>query len=379
MVEARLHFREIVMHVSAKRLTRGPALLLTLLLVAVTGPTQARESYSVAWTLYAGSMPLAYAEENGILEKWGDRYGFDLEAVQMNDYVEAITQFSLGQFDAVIAMSLDALTIPAASGVDTTVIMPLSTSNGSDGIVLRGKDKSVADLEGTRINLVELSGSHYMLARALQTQGLSERDVTVVNTSDADIASVFESSDTQAVATWKPQLSEILAQYPDTTLVFDSSDIYGELLDTMILRTEAVRDNPDLGRAIAGAWYEAAALLDPEHPRHDALMAFTAIKHCATLCCGICNVLLNLGDRILVNKRAQRDTIFKPVTDFHLGQCCGQFFGEGVINTCLNIDAVGTHTRLTVVAEFAHDCACNRFIQIGIVKHNKGCITPQLH
>jgi NitT/TauT family transport system substrate-binding protein len=264
------------MHVSAKRLTRGPALLLTLLLVAVTGPTQARESYSVAWTLYAGSMPLAYAEENGILEKWGDRYGFDLEAVQMNDYVEAITQFSLGQFDAVIAMSLDALTIPAASGVDTTVIMPLSTSNGSDGIVLRGKDKTVADLEGTRINLVELSGSHYMLARALQTQGLSERDVTVVNTSDADIASVFESSDTQAVATWKPQLSEILAQYPDTTLVFDSSDIYGELLDTMILRTEAVRDNPDLGRAIAGAWYEAAALLDPEHPRHDALMAFTA-------------------------------------------------------------------------------------------------------
>ena len=194
----------------------------------------------------------------------------------MNDYVEAITQFSLGQFDAVIAMSLDALTIPAASGVDTTVIMPLSTSNGSDGIVLRGKDKTVADLEGTRINLVELSGSHYMLARALQTQGLSERDVTVVNTSDADIASVFESSDTQAVATWKPQLSEILAQYPDTTLVFDSSDIYGELLDTMILRTEAVRDNPDLGRAIAGAWYEAAALLDPEHPRHDALMAFTA-------------------------------------------------------------------------------------------------------
>lgn len=79
------------MHVSAKRLTLGPALLFTLLLATVTGPVQARESYSVAWTLYAGSMPLAYAEENDILEKWGDRYGFDLEAVQMNDYVEVIT------------------------------------------------------------------------------------------------------------------------------------------------------------------------------------------------------------------------------------------------------------------------------------------------
>jgi len=261
------------MHVTAKRLV----LVLTLLLtVAFTGQAQARESYRVAWTLYAGSMPLAYAEETGILKKWGDRYGFDLQAVQMNDYVEAITQFSLGQFDAVIAMSLDALTIPAASGVDTTVILPLSTSNGSDGIVLRGKGKTVADLKGQRVNLVELSGSHYMLARALQTVGLSERDLTVVNTSDADIASVFESSDTQAVATWKPQLSEILAQYPDTTQVFDSSDIYGELLDVMIARTDAVRSNPDLGQAIAGAWFEAAALLDPEHPQHQALLEFTA-------------------------------------------------------------------------------------------------------
>ncbi|MFP1679676.1 putative urea ABC transporter substrate-binding protein [Alloalcanivorax sp. C16-2] len=247
-----------------------------LLALTVLQPAQARERYTVAWTLYAGSMPLAYADETGILKKWGDRYGFDLEAVQMNDYIEAITQFSLGQFDAVIAMSLDALTIPAASGVDTTVIMPLSTSNGSDGIVVRGKGKTVADLEGLPINLVELSGSHYMLVRALDSVGLEEKDVTVVNTSDADISSVFEAADTQAVATWKPQLSEILAQYPDTSLVFDSSDIHGELLDVMIARSDALADNPDLGRAIAGAWFEAAALLQADHPRHGDFMGFTA-------------------------------------------------------------------------------------------------------
>ena len=52
-----------------------------------------------------------------------------------------------------------------------------------------------------------------------------------------------------------------------TTLVFDSSDIYGELLDTMILRTEAVRDNPDLGRAIAGAAHAARGRADEAHRR----------------------------------------------------------------------------------------------------------------
>ena len=31
-------------------------------------------SFRIAWTIYAGSMPLGYAEETGILDKWGDKF-----------------------------------------------------------------------------------------------------------------------------------------------------------------------------------------------------------------------------------------------------------------------------------------------------------------
>ena len=37
--------------------------------------------------------------------------------------------------------------------------------------------KSVAELSGQSINLVELSVSHYLLARALEQAGLAEKDV----------------------------------------------------------------------------------------------------------------------------------------------------------------------------------------------------------
>lgn len=236
----------------------------------------AQETYKIAWTIYAGSMPLSYAQDHGILQKWGDKYGFKLQAVQMNDYIEAQTQFSMGQFAATIAMSLDALTIPAAAGTDTTVVMPLSSSVGSDGIILRGKGKTLADLKGQTVNLVELSGSHYMLVRALDQLGLKESDVKLVNTSDSDMAAVFVDSNTMAAATWKPQLSEILAQDDDLSLVFDSSKIPGELVDVMAVNSELLKREPNLGKALAGAWYETTAMLRPDHPQHAELMAYMA-------------------------------------------------------------------------------------------------------
>jgi len=190
----------------------------SLILLVVTwgsiSMAQAKETYKIAWTIYAGSMPLSYAQDNGILKKWGDKYGLDIQAVQMNDYIEAQTQFRLGAFAGSIAMSLDALTIPAAGGLDTTVVLPLSASNGSDGIVMRGKNRKLTDLKGQRINLVELSGSHYMLARALESAGMKETDVSVVNTSDSDIGAAFADKSTVAIASWKPQLSQILSQFP---------------------------------------------------------------------------------------------------------------------------------------------------------------------
>lgn len=252
--------------------------LTSVMLVSICMSTTvlARETYKIAWTIYAGSMPLAYAQDSGILKKWGDKYGFDLQAVQMNDYIEAQTQFSMGQFAASIAMSLDALTIPAAAGTDTTVLMPLSSSNGSDAIVVRGKGATLKDLKGQKINLVQLSGSHYMLVRALESVGLKESDVKLINTSDSDMAAVFFDSSTKAVVTWKPQLSEILSQVDGLSVVFSSADIPQELVDVMAVNSDLLLREPNLGKAIAGAWFETVAMLDPQHPQHKAIMEYMA-------------------------------------------------------------------------------------------------------
>jgi NitT/TauT family transport system substrate-binding protein len=233
----------------------------TVTAMAGTNPAVAQErtDFSVCWSIYVGWMPWGYLESSGIMDEWAERYGITVDIVQINDYVESINQYTAGAFDGCSMTNMDALSIPAGGGVDTTALIVGDFSNGNDGIVLKDGD-SVADLAGQNVNLVELSVSHYLLARALDGAGLSERDLTVVNTSDADMIAAYATDDVTSVVTWNPLLSEIVAT-PGSTLVFDSSNIPGEIIDAMMVNTETLEANPDFGRALVGAWYEVMGLM----------------------------------------------------------------------------------------------------------------------
>ena len=239
---------------------------------AHTAAAAEKKSFKVAWSIYVGWMPWDYAAESGILKKWADKYGIKIELTQINDYVESINQYTAGGFDACVMTNMDMLTIPSAGGVDSTALIVGDFSNGNDGVVIKGKGKKLADLKGQPVNLVELSVSHYLLVRGLESVGLKERDIKVVNTSDADIVGAYAASDTKATVAWKPQLSEILAN-PDAQLVFDSSKIPGEILDLMVVNSATLKDNPKFAKALVGAWYETLALMAKKDPKALAHMA----------------------------------------------------------------------------------------------------------
>lgn len=230
-----------------------------LFAISLSTPSFAADKFKICWSIYVGWMPWAYGADSGIVKKWADKYGIEIDVVQINDYVESINQYSAGAFDACTMTNMDALTIPAAGGVDSTALVVGDFSNGNDGVVLKGK-KSLADIKGQNVNLVELSVSHYLLARGLETVGLSEADVKVVNTSDADMVAVYGTKDVTAVTTWNPLLSEITSM-PNSHKVFDSSQIPGEIIDLLVINTETLKANPKLGKALVGAWYEIMGIM----------------------------------------------------------------------------------------------------------------------
>ncbi|MEL6977467.1 MAG: putative urea ABC transporter substrate-binding protein [Pseudomonadota bacterium] len=259
---------------------KTPSLVKTLCAAALAGaaliaPAQAAEKteFKVAWSIYVGWMPWGYMEDSGIMDKWADKYGIDVEIVQINDYVESINQYTAGAFDGVSATNMDTLSIPAGGGVDTTALIVGDFSNGNDAVLVKG-DAGFADLKGERINLVELSVSHYLLARGLESAGMTEADISVVNTSDADMIAAFATDDVVAAVTWNPLVSTIL-ESPDAKKIYDSADIPGEIIDLMVVNTETLAANPNFGKALVGAWYETMALMASDTP--EGIAARTAM------------------------------------------------------------------------------------------------------
>ncbi len=237
-------------------------LSLSVLLLGLTTSSlnaQTKKEFKIAWSIYVGWMPWDVIASQKIMDKWAKKYDINVEIVQINDYIESINQYTSGQFDGTVMANTDALGIPAAGGVDSTALIIGDSSNGND-VVISKEAKSIKDLKGTNINLVELSISHYLLARGLEKNGLSEKDITIINTSDADMVSAYTTADVSTVVTWKPQVSEIM-KMPKANNLFNSSNIPGEILDLLVVNTQTLKDNPNFGKALVGAWYEMMSLM----------------------------------------------------------------------------------------------------------------------
>jgi len=248
-----------------KRILRAAALFAGLTAAALAGapsPADAapKKSFKVAYTVYIGFMPFAYLKQSGIMKKWADKYGIDVEIIQANDYVGSVNQFIAGEIDAVGVASMDGLTMPAAGGVDTSVFLITDYSDGND-IVLSKTAKSAKDLVGQDVYLLQYSVSHYLLNRALQKDGIDPATVKTVNISDSEISAAFVSQpEMQSAVSWKP-LTEDMMKVAGTTKLFDSSGIPGEIMDVFIGKTDVLKDNPDFAKAVIGAWYEALGIL----------------------------------------------------------------------------------------------------------------------
>lgn len=241
----------------------------------------ARPSFTVGWSVYAGWNPYFYMAKSGILKRWADKYGIDIK-VQRFDYAASLDAFVAKNIDACTMTNMEALDMPAASGVDSTAIVVGDYSNGNDAVLTRN-NLGLAQLPGKHVMLVQKTVSEYLLERAMVLNGLGEQisHLRLMNTSDSDIVGAFSGNQSNlAVVTWKPLVSQILTQDKGVKPVFDSSKIPGEILDLLVVRTEILQ-RPDgsgasFAKAISGAWYETVAQLAGSGPATEKALTGSA-------------------------------------------------------------------------------------------------------
>ncbi len=233
---------------------------LTLLCLIAFSALAQKPTFTVGWSVYAGWTPYYYMNKAGILHKWADKYGIAIK-VQRFDYAPSLDAFVARNIDACAMTNMEALDMPAASGVPTTVVLIGDYSNGNDALLVRN-DLQLKDLAGKKLLLVQKTVSEYLYDRAMTLNGLRDqiKRVRLINTSDSDIANAFiGDASASAVVTWKPMVSLLLKQKGVTSL-FNSSQIPGEIMDLTVVRTD-ILNRPDgsgqkFAKALAGAWFE---------------------------------------------------------------------------------------------------------------------------
>ncbi len=232
-------------------------------------PSAPDKTYKIAWSVWTGWMPFKLMEEKGLLAKRAAEFGVKIELVEFKGYMDSVQAFAAKKVDGVTMTSMESLQ-PASNGVDSVGILVNDISNGGDGVLVRS-NMTLEGLKGQTILLEEFSVSHYLLVRALESVKLAEKDVKIKNIPGDDAGKAFlTDTNVKAVATWNPHLFQATEQGKGK-VVFSSKDIPGEIIDFLVVSGVALGENPNLGKALVEAWYDAMELIKDPKSRPEAI------------------------------------------------------------------------------------------------------------
>jgi NitT/TauT family transport system substrate-binding protein len=209
------------------------------------------------------------AWEIGIQKGWFEEEGVDVEFLWM-DYVASMDAYVAGQSDAVTMTNGDAL-VTGATGKPSVAIIIGDFSNGNDMIVGAPGINGLKDLKGKKVGLEEGFVEHLLFLKGLEMNGMSESDVTIVNTPTNETPQVLASGAVDAIGAWQPNSGEALKLVPDSKPIFSSADAKGIIYDVLAVDPESLEARHDDWMKVVRVWYRIAAYLHDSSNLDEAL------------------------------------------------------------------------------------------------------------
>src|SRR5215468_10677745 len=177
--------------------------LFALSLVAAACAAHAQETkVAIGISGWTGFAPLTLAKETGIFKKNG--LDVTIKKIPQKDRHLAIASGDI----QCAATTVETRISWNASGIATKQIFQLDKSYGADGMATRNDVASIKDLKGKTVAAsAPGTAPYFTLAWMLKKNGLSIKDVTVVNLEPAAAAQAFVSGQNDAAMTYEPYLS----------------------------------------------------------------------------------------------------------------------------------------------------------------------------
>src|SRR5881392_1245945 len=226
----------------------------------LAAPAMAQTKVAIGISGWTGFAPLTLAKEAGIFKKHG--LDVSIKKIPQKDRHLAIASGDV----QCAATTVETWVVWNANGVATTQIFQLDKSYGADGMVVKSNVAKIADLKGKTVAASAPGTSPYFaLAWMLKKNGLSVKDVTVVNLEPAAAAQAFVAGQNDAAMTYEPYLSTVRSN-PQAGKIIATTLDYPMVMDTFGCTPKFLADNPKAAQALANSYFEALELIksDPK-------------------------------------------------------------------------------------------------------------------
>jgi NitT/TauT family transport system substrate-binding protein len=211
------------------------------------------------WTGFA---PLTLAKEAGIFKKNG--LDVTINKIPQKDRHLAIASGAI----QCAATTVETWIVWNANGVATTQIFQLDKSFGADGMVVKPTIVRIADLKGKTVAAdAPGTATYFTLAWMLKKNGLTLKDVTVVNLAPQAAANAMIAGTAQidAAMTYEPFLSAVRAK-PEAGKIIATTLDYPMVMDTFGCTPKFLAENPKAAQALADSYFQALEMIkaDPK-------------------------------------------------------------------------------------------------------------------
>src|SRR5215217_4669772 len=238
----------------------------------VSTPVAAQEKkVAIGISGWTGFAPLTLAKEAGIFAK----HGID---ATIKKIPQASRHLAIASGDIqCAATTVETWIVWNANGVATTELFQLDKSYGADGMVVRSNINSIKDVKGKTIAAsTPGTAPYFTLAWFLKKNGLTVKDVTVVNMEPGPAAQAFLAGQNDAAMTYEPYLSTVRDK-PEAGKIIATTLDYPMIMDTFGCTPKFIQEQPKLVQGMVDGYFDAVAMIKAEPKKSFEIMG-TAVK-----------------------------------------------------------------------------------------------------
>lgn len=221
---------------------------------------------SIAISGWTGFAPLTLAKEAGIFAKNGLN-------VAIKKIPQASRHLAIASGDVqCAATTVETWVVWNANGVATTQLFQLDKSYGADGMAVRSAIGSIKDIKGKTVAASAPGTSPYfVLSWMLKKNGLTTKDVTIVNMEPGPAAQAFIAGQNDAAMTYEPYLSAVRAK-PEAGKIIATTLDYPVVMDTFGCTPKFISENEAAVKALTKSYFDALEMIKSDQAKAYEIM-----------------------------------------------------------------------------------------------------------